>query len=135
MKKAGFFVLVTAVFIFISGCAIQKDDTEKLRDIDFTVVESEDAPKELQDIIQEKQKSEMKLFYADEGYLYVIRGYGKQNTSGYSVEVRECYETKNAICVKTNLLGPPKGEEIVERSTYPCVIIKMEYSEKNVIFN
>ena len=133
MKKAGFFILLIA--ILASGCTIRKEDTEKLRDIDFTVVESEDVPEELRDIIQEKQENETKLFYADEGYLYVVRGYGKQDTSGYSVEVRDCYETENTICVETSLLGPPKGEEIVDKPTYPCVVIKMEYSEKDVIFN
>lgn len=133
MKKTGFFILLIA--ILASGCTIRKEDTEKLRDIDFTVVESEDVPEELRDIIQEKQENETKLFYADEGYLYVVRGYGKQDTSGYSVEVRDCYETENTICVETSLLGPPKGEEIVDKPTYPCVVIKMEYSEKDVIFN
>lgn len=133
MKKAGFFILLIAVLA--SGCTIRKEDTEKLRDIDFTVVKSEDVPEELRDIIQEKQENETKLFYADEGYLYVVRGYGKQDTSGYSVEVRDCYETENTICVETNLLGPPKGEEVVEKPTYPCVVIKMEYSEKDVVFN
>lgn len=133
MKKAGFFILLIAVLA--SGCTIRKEDTEKLRDIDFTVVKSEDVPEELRDIIQEKQENETKLFYADEGYLYVVRGYGKQDTSGYSVEVRDCYETENTICVETNLLGPPKGEEVVDKPTYPCVVIKMEYSEKDVIFN
>lgn len=123
------------IAILASGCTIRKEDTEKLRDIDFTVVESEDVPEELRDIIQEKQENETKLFYADEGYLYVVRGYGKQDTSGYSVEVRDCYETENTICVETSLLGPPKGEEIVDKPTYPCVVIKMEYSEKDVIFN
>lgn len=133
MKKTGFFILLIA--ILASGCTIRKEDTEKLRDIDFTVVESEDVPEELRDIIQEKQENETKLFYADEGYLYVVRGYGKQDTSGYSVEVRDCYETENTICVETSLLGPPKGEEIVEKPTYPCVVIKIEYSEKDVVFN
>lgn len=123
------------IAILASGCTIRKEDTEKLRDIDFTVVESEDVPEELRDIIQEKQENETKLFYADEGYLYVVRGYGKQDTSGYSVEVRDCYETENTICVETSLLGPPKGEEIVEKPTYPCVVIKIEYSEKDVVFN
>lgn len=135
MKKTGFFVLLLAALILAGGCAVQRNDTEKLREVDFTVVEAEDAPEELQNMIQEKKETPLQLFYADEGYLYVVRGYGKQDTSGYSVEVRDCYETKNAICVKTNLSGPPKGEEIIEKPTYPCVILKMEYSEKNVMFN
>lgn len=133
MKKVGVYMLLAVSFLLV-GCSIQKKDEKRLRDIEFTVLEKEDAPQELQDMIDENQEEEMRLSYGDEGYLYVVRGYGKQKTSGYSVEVKDCYETENAICVETNLLGPPKGEEIVKKPTYPSVIIKMEYSDKNVNF-
>ena len=44
-------------------------------------------------------------------------------------------EAKDGIYLKTNLLGPPKTEEIIEGKTYPYVIVKMEYSDKNVVFD
>jgi len=54
--------------------------------------------------------------------------------SGYSIEVEECFETENMICVKTNLMGPSKEEEAFEQETYPYIVIKTEYSEKSVVF-
>ena len=47
----------------------------------------------------------------------------------------ECYETNNAIYIHTNLLGPGQDEEVVEQTTYPYIVIKMEYNEKNVVFD
>lgn len=133
MRKVGVYMLLFGAF-FLVGCSIYKEDTKRVRDVEFTVVDKEDAPQELQDMMEEKQAEDMRLSYGEEGYLYVVRGYGKQKTSGYSVEVVDCYETEDAICVETNLLGPPKGEEIVKTPTYPSVIIKMEYSDKNINF-
>ena len=89
----------------------------------------------LRDDREEKKEKTFEISYADNGYLYIARGYGSQDTSGYSVEVKECFEAKDGIYLKTNLLGPPKTEEIIEGKTYPYVIVKMEYSDKNVVFD
>ncbi len=135
MKKTGLYILLAGCMVLLCACSVKKEEKEKLRNIEFTVVDSYDAPEELQEKINDKKEKTFEISYADNGYLYVARGYGTQDTSGYSVEVKSCYEAKDAICVKTNLLGPPKNEEIIEGKTYPYVIIKMEYSDKNVIFN
>lgn len=121
--------------LLLCACSVKKEDKTKLRDIEFTVVNSYDAPEELQEKIDEKKEKTFEISYADNGYLYIARGYGRQDTSGYSVEVQSCYEAEDAIYMKTNLLGPPKTEKIIEGKTYPYVIIKMEYNDKNVIFD
>lgn len=135
MKKTGLYILLAGCVFFACACSVKKEDKEKLRDIEFTVVDAYDAPEELQEKINEKKEKTFEISYADNGYLYIARGYGSQDTSGYSVEVKSCYETKSSICLKTNLLGPPKSEEIIEEKTYPYVIVKMEYSDKNVVFD
>ena len=73
--------------------------------------------------------------YAEQGKLYIAEGYGPQPTSGYSVEVEAVYETRDAVYIHTNLLGPEKGEETKEVTTYPYVVIQMEYIEKDVLFD
>lgn len=135
MKKTGLYILLAWCMLLMCSCSVRKEEKEKLRDIDFTVVDSYDAPEELQEKIDDKKEKTFEISYADNGYLYVARGYGCQDTSGYSVEVKSCYEAKDAIYLKTNLLGPPKNEEIIEGKTYPYVIVKMEYSDKNVVFD
>lgn len=118
----------------LMGCSVKKLNTEKLKDIDFTVLEEENIPEELQAMIKEKETQPFKLTYADNGELYIAEGYGEQETSGYSIEVKECYETENAVYVHTNLIGPAKEEKVVEKKTYPYIVIKMEFIDKNVVF-
>lgn len=135
MRKRHVYILsMLLVLLLLTACSAGKDDRKKLRDIEFTVVAAGEVPEELMNLITEKQEEEFQMTYADKGYLYLARGYGKRDTSGYSVEVTECYEAEDVVGVKTNLIGPPKDEEIIEESTYPCVVVKIEYIEKDVIF-
>ncbi len=134
MRKVFRVILSLLILCSLWGCSVQKLSIEKLRDIDFTVVEKEDIPEELAAMIAEKETQVFKLTYADQGALYVAEGYGKQPTSGYSIEVKECYETDNAIYVRTNLIGPAKDEKIVDTDTYPYIVIKMEFIDKNIVF-
>lgn len=135
MKKFCLYILLTNIVLLLGACSIQKDRESKLRDVDFTVVSYGDVPEELQAKIEDGKKEAFQMTYGDKGYLYAARGYGRKDTSGYSIEVTECCETTNTIRVSTDLLGPVKGEEVLKKSTCPYVVIKMEYSDKNVVFN
>lgn len=53
---------------------------------------------------------------------------------GYSVQVCACRETENAIYVHTTLLGPDSGDARGGGDTYPCIVLKMEARDKNVVF-
>lgn len=123
-----------AAALLLTGCTAEKIDDSKQRDIEFTVMKEEEIPPELESEIEESRDTPFKLSYGDKGYLYIAHGYGRQATSGYSVEVTELYETENAIYIHTNLIGPSKEEEIIEKATYPYVVVKIEYSEKHVVF-
>lgn len=134
MKKIILAVIVTSILCLFSGCSAEKMSTEKLRDIEFTVLDEEQIPKELEEMMLETSEAPFKYTYADQGTLYIAIGYGPQSTSGYSIEVKELYETKNAIYIHTNLIGPTKEEKIVETTTYPYIVVKLEYVDKNVVF-
>lgn len=134
MKLLGGMAIVVSC-LGVAGCSVEKVEAEKVRDVEFTVVDREDVPEELLGEIEEAKEEEMKLSYGDDGYLYVVRGYGCRETTGYSVEATECYETKDSVRVKTRLLGPGKEEKILDRETYPYVVIKMEYVDKPVVYD
>ena len=127
-------VSVICLLCLLCGCSVKTDDEEKIRDIDFTVVDKQEIPEELEEFIKEQGEEAFEITFGDEGYLYIVKGYGRQESTGYSIEVEECYETSKLIHVKTSLLGPPKGEDILEKETFPYIVIKIEYSEKNVTF-
>ena len=134
MKRLFSIILLVTILLLLCACSVEKTSTTKIRDVEFTVTEEKNIPEELKEKIKEKQGTTFRLTYADQGALYIAEGYGKQQTNGYSIEVKECFETKNAIYVHTNLIGPAKDELIVDAVTYPYIVIKMEFIDKNVVF-
>lgn len=134
MKKIVLFIFLLGIGGCFLGCSAEKLNSEKLRDVPFTVLDEEQIPKELETMILEKEETPFKYTYVDQGELFIAVGYGEQPTSGYSIEVKELYETKNAIYIHTNLIGPAKEEKIVERKTFPYIVVKLEYIDKNVVF-
>lgn len=127
--------VILCVLLALTGCVATKGDGKKLRDLEFTVLDRETIPQELAALIEEKKDAPFRLTYADQGYLYIARGYGSQPTTGYSVEVNGLCETEDAVCIHTNLSGPEKGEETKEIATFPYVVIQLEYIEKEVLFD
>ncbi len=123
-----------AICIVIGACSIKKTDEKKLKDVDYTVVENEDIPKELKKLIENKQEEKFTMTYDNKEYLYIVAGFGAQPTSGYSVTVSEIYETKNSICFAPGLKGPDKTEEVNSIITYPYIVVKIEYTDKTVLF-
>jgi hypothetical protein len=116
------------------SCNSEKIERKKIRDVDFTLVEEGAIPEELIIIIEQSKKELIKKTYSDKENLYIVIGYGKQPTTGYSIRVIMLYESKNAIHIKTELNGPKKDELISMAPTYPYIVIKIENTEKRVVF-
>ena len=43
--------------------------------------------------------------------LYILRGYGKQKSGGFSIQIEEVSKSENAVFVRTKLVGPAAKEE------------------------
>lgn len=127
-----FFLILLAVFL--TGCRGKKASMDKIKDLEFTVVENKEIPEELLSIIEEKKSSEFKMTYRSEGSLYICRGYGQQQTGGYSIAVNELYLTENAIYLNTSLIGPSREENSSNAPSYPYIVIKVEFIDKSVVF-
>ena len=112
--------------IIMTGCATTQEMPEKIRDLDFTIVEADEEPQALVDIISEKKEEPFQMSYTLGEDLYIVVGYGAQESGGYSIQVNECYETESSILVDTTLLGPESQEEITDNVTYPYIVIKTE---------
>lgn len=123
-------ICLCALFCLSFGCTSKKE--ERLQEIDFTVVDDDEIPEELKTIIDQKKTGEFKLTYADQDELYIVVGYGKQLTGGYSIQFPDVYLTKENIVVTSVLLGP-EGEEPANIS-YPYAVIKIEYRPEPVLF-
>ena len=97
-------------------------------------MDEEDIPQALLDTIEEKKAAECKLTYETDDALYVVHGYGEQETGGYSIAVKEFYLTGNAVCIDTELIGPAGNEHPAKSPSFPYIVLKTERQNKNVIF-
>ena len=130
-------ILLLMIMITALGtvsCKSENTDIKKIKDLDFTVVEDADLPGELKEIIDEKKEEPFRLSYSNKDNLYIVVGYGKQNSGGYSISVDELYLTSNAIYIDTNLIGPAQGDMVTQGVTFPYVVVKLEYMDERVVF-
>lgn len=133
-RKSAFILMISVIGLFMMGCKTEDTDIKKIKDLEFTVVEDADLPGELKEIIDEKKENPFKLSYSNKDYLYIAVGYGKQNSGGYSISVDDLYLTSNAIYINTNLIGPSQEDYVTQGITYPYVVVKLEFIDKNVVF-
>ena len=125
MKKAVFLriVLTAAVLaLLLSGCRFVRVEEEERKPVDYTIVERRDIPEELSRLMEEKKEKEFQLSYETGDDLYLAKGYGRQMSGGYSIQVEELGESSNGIFFVTKLLGPKDLKEAGVPS-YPCIVI------------
>lgn len=130
----GAVIIAMGIFTMLMGCGVEKTDGKKVQDLNYEMVEEEGIPEELKEKIEEKKASDFKLTFESDRYLYVVRGYGEQETGGYSIQIADFYLTKNAIIFDTNLIGPQKESISKVAPSFPYVIIRTANREENVIF-
>lgn len=130
---AAVFFLWVVLANCLAGCT-RNDAPEKLRDLEFTVVGDGEVPEELKNIIGEKQAAPFKLTYSDGQGLYIVQGYGEQETGGYSIAIRQLYLTEDSIVFDAELIGPEKGEDGGTEKSYPYIVVKTELLENPVVF-
>ena len=134
MKKRMILICVLmAAAVLLGGCGSDAGE-EKVKDLDFTVVEEKSVPGELAKLIEEKKLNEFRLTYTDDESLYLVTGFGEQETGGYSISVNECYLTETSIVFDTTLIGPSKDETVQQKASYPYIVVKTEKREEPVIF-
>lgn len=121
--------------VLLTGCGLRGEAIVKIRDLEFTVMEEDQVPKALKEVIDENLGTEMKLSYQNEGELYIARGFGEQKTGGYSIAVEQCYLGEDGIHVKFQLIGPSKEEKLAQEPSYPYIVIKTEDLEETIIFD
>ncbi|MGN0484465.1 MAG: protease complex subunit PrcB family protein [Lachnospiraceae bacterium] len=135
-KLWGSIVVFVGFFVCLSlecGCDAA-DKEKKLRDLDYTVVAQEEIPQEIQEMIEEKKQTAFNLTKQMDDGMYLVRGYGRQKGNGYSVQVLECYLTKEAVYVKTELKGDDNSKNNGEKESFPYIVVKIEQQDKIVIF-
>lgn len=128
------FLVIAMISLCACGCSITKVSSDKVTNLDYTVMKEEDYPEEIVKLLNENKEQEFQMTYQDGNFLYLLKGYGKQETGGYSIQISDLSMWDNAIHLQTTLIGPPRDEKMTEEPSYPYLVIKMEYREEPVIF-
>ncbi len=126
-------ITLVLAFMLLGGCDTEDEDV-KVKDLDFTVLKESEIPKDIMELIEQKKTEEFKVTKTSSPYTYIIVGYGKQKTCGYSIKVEELYLGEKAIYVDTELVGPAKDEAVREEASYPYIVIKLEEREEPIVF-
>lgn len=133
-RKFRLILAIALTLTIITGCNGNqaKDKEIKREDIKYTIVEIKDIPKELAEAIERKKESEFKLTFETDQDLYLVHGYGEQETGGYNIVVRDLFLTENALYFDTELLSPKNDE--YNKSSYPYIVVKTKKYEQNIVF-
>lgn len=133
MKKAVCLLAALVLAAVLSGCGLIRIEEEERKPVDYTVVERQDIPAALDEIMNEKKEKEFQLSYETGEALYQAKGYGRQMSGGYSIQVEELGASSNGLFFVTRLIGPKDLNEAGVPS-YPCIVIKTEPQKKPVVF-
>ena len=133
MKRSVFLLIAVITAFLLSGCRFVRIEEEERKPVAYTVVEKSDIPEELSRIMEEKKEKEFQLSYETGEDLYLAKGYGRQMSGGYSIQVEELGESGNGLFFVTRLLGP---EDLKEAGVppYPSIMIKTSRQKKPVTF-
>lgn len=133
MKKAVCLLAALVLAAVLSGCGLIRIEEEERKPVDYTVVERQDIPAALDEVMNEKKEKEFQLSYETGEALYLAKGYGRQMSGGYSIQVEELGVSSNGLFFVTRLIGPKDLNEAGVPS-YPCIVIKTEPQKKPVVF-
>ena len=117
---------VCILCVCLTSCSFKTKDEKKIKDLDFEVIEQENIPEELKKMIDERKGDEFDTTFEENEDLYIVKGYGKVSTGGYSVCVKELYEGEKNTYVKFCLIGPSKEEKVIQKQDTPYIVIKLK---------
>lgn len=120
-----------AFMLFLTGCQVKKLEGPQKTEVPFTVEDPDRAPAELVEIIEENKEGGLQLTFRDGGNTWLVRGYGRQKSGGYSISVNGVYQMGDVLHVDTTLIGPEEKSETEGDASFPYVILRVKGELEN----
>ena len=134
MKRYIFCIILCSIFFTtLTGC-LKKEANGKREDVVYVICKRNVIPQQLGELIDEAKKNTFHFTYTTGEFTYYIIGYGRQPGNGYKIKVKEFCADKTHIYIDTILTGVTK-EHQREGISYPYIILKSQFYEKDVIFH
>ena len=118
-------------FFCVTGCKITTHPEKITGDIAFEVLEEDEVPEELMEIIEKKKEEPFLSTYGDGEFLYVGQGYGQKEFDGYEIEVDSFVESEHFLYFHTILKGSYDAKENI---TFPWIVVRTKWSDKSVVY-
>lgn len=135
-----FFIWIMISGIYITACTpifpqnnfhISKlGNKNQGQEVSYEICEEKNMPHRLQKIIEDRKNRPGTFAYKNSKYTYLVVCYGEKPYSGYSIRIEECWKDKEQLYLKTQLIGPSAGEEIIETRTCPFLVVRCERTER-----
>ena len=102
--------------------------------INFEVIASKDAPKDLLEMINKQKENKGFIFTIDDatGYIYIAVLSGSRPTGGYSIEVTGIEDNEGKTNVFVRETSPAKDLYLTQVITYPYTIVKARGITPNI---
>ena len=110
----------------MAGCRIVDVSEGEIREVEYTVPGDDSLPEEVKKVLEAQEEEPFSLAYESGGFLYLMKGYGRQKSGGYSIRVERLYAAGQVIHVKTELVGPATIEEQKGDGSCPDFVLKLE---------
>lgn len=133
MKKRKILIMLAGFLLFMDGCLAVPKTKEHLVDLGYEIMDVRILPTELDKLIEVRKGKAFELVYRDMESMYLVKGYGEKEESGYCIEIEKCAEGEDIIYLQCVLHGPG-GEGILCETNYPFCVIKVKDSDKSVVF-
>ena len=89
-KETGERVLLAAVILMLlASCRITDVSEGERKELSYAIVKPGDFPPEIDQILRRKKESAFQMAYESGDDLYILRGYGKQKSGGFSIQIEE----------------------------------------------
>ena len=121
-KRRGRVLLAAVILMLLASCRITDVSEGGRKALSYAIVKPGDFPPEIDQILRRKKESAFQMAYESGDDLYILRGYGKQKSGGFSIQIEEV--SKYAVFVRTKLVGPAAKEEQKGAASCPYVVLK-----------
>ena len=128
MKKRRWTVAAVAVMLLFTGCSFGTLKEQKTGEIEYEIVKKEEIPEKLKEEIP-RHLFEIPIQAAVNGKVIA-----RETVKAMRKDVlAKCYGG-DTVVVRTTLLGPQKKEKTHKKKTYPYIVIKIPYTDKQIIY-
>lgn len=135
MKALLFFIIIVLAFLLaFTACDKEQASSGELQDLEFSIASEQELPDNLRTIIEQRKEQPFQLTYTTSDALYLVKGYGVQDTGGYSIQVRSLCRDDVCIYFDPVLVGPSEQDRVSNTPSYPYIVVKTAPLELPVEF-